>query len=111
MRFKNFERKPKRKSQKRTIFAKCGLGLLQIVSEPKTGSCASKEAEPQREWTRGSVPARTLGGGGMGGPTSIVERERVPTRTLGLEGGWIVRSQIGWGGERNILYKDVKTSP
>ena len=30
---------------------------------------------------------------------------------MGLEGGWIVRSHIGWGGERNILYKGVETSP
>ena len=32
-------------------------------------------------------------------------------KTLGLEGGWIVRSYIDWGGERNILYKVVETSP
>ena len=31
--------------------------------------------------------------------------------TLGLEGGWIVRSHIGWKGEQSILYKGVKTSP
>ena len=103
MHFKNFEGKPKRKSVKRTIFASGGLGLLQMVLELETGSCASEEAEPQREWTRGGVPARMLGGGGLGGPTLIVERERVPARTLGLEGGWIVRSHIGWRGERNIF--------
>ena len=32
-------------------------------------------------------------------------------RTLDPEGGRIVRSHIGWGGERNILYKGVKTTP
>ena len=37
--------------------------------------------------------------------------ERVPTRTLGLEGELIVRSHISWRGERNILYKGVETSP
>ena len=26
-------------------------------------------------------------------------------------GGWIVRSHIGWRGERNISYKGVETSP
>ena len=35
----------------------------------------------------------------------------MPARTLGPEGGWIVRSHIGWGGERSIFYKDVETSP
>ena len=35
----------------------------------------------------------------------------VRTRKLGPEGGWIVRSHIGWRVERNILYKGVKTSP
>ena len=28
----------------------------------------------------------------------------------GLQGGWIVRSHIGWRGERNISYKGVETS-
>ena len=37
--------------------------------------------------------------------------ERVPARILGLEGGWIVRSHIGWRGEQNIFYKGVETSP
>ena len=45
------------------------------------------------------------------GPTSIVEGNRVPARMLGLEGGWIVRSHIGRGGEQNILYKGVEISP
>ena len=35
----------------------------------------------------------------------------MPMRTLGLEGEWIVRSHIGWGGERNTLYKGVETFP
>ena len=58
--------------------------------------------------------ARTLGpeGGGFDGGSHIDRRkERVPARTLGPEGGWIVRSHIGWGGERNIIYKGVETSP
>ena len=58
--------------------------------------------------------ARTPGpeGGGFGGGSHIDRRkERVPARTLGPEGGWIVRSHIGWGGERNIIYKGVETSP
>ena len=31
----------------------------------------------------------------------------VPTRTLGLQGGWIMRSHIGWRGKRRNL--SVKT--
>ena len=37
--------------------------------------------------------------------------ERVPMRTLGVEGGWTVKSHIGWGGERSIFYKGVETCP
>ena len=37
----------KGKSLKRTISASGGFGLLQIVSEPNTGRCASEEAEPK----------------------------------------------------------------
>ena len=46
-----------------------GLGLLQMVSEPDTGRCASEEIESQRGWTRDGVPARMLTpeGGGLGG--------------------------------------------
>ena len=32
----------------------------------------------------------------------------MPARMLGPEGGWIVRSHISWGGERNVLYKGVE---
>ena len=34
----------------------------------------------------------------------------MPAMTLSPERRWIVRSHIGWGGVRNILYKGVKTS-
>ena len=34
---------------------------LQMVSETGTGQCASEEAKPRRGWSRGGVPARTLG--------------------------------------------------
>ena len=54
-------------------------------------------------WTLGGVPVRTLS------PEEVRSHidwrgERVPTRTLGSEGGWIVRFHIGWRGERNIVY-------
>ena len=48
MRFKNIEGKPERESPKRTIFACGGLGLLQMVSEPDTGRCASEDARSSR---------------------------------------------------------------
>ena len=58
---------------KRIISTNGGLGLLQMVSKPDTGRCASEDAGPQ--------------------------------------GKWIVRSHIGWRGERSIPYKDEETSP
>ena len=45
MRFKNFEGKSERKSPKRMISIS-GLRLLQMVSEPDAGQCASEEVEP-----------------------------------------------------------------
>ena len=35
----------------------------------------------------------------------------MPARTLGPEGGWIVMSHIGWGGEQTTIYKGVETFP
>ena len=52
--------------------------------------CASKDAEPRREWI-------------WWGSHIGWRNERVVVRTLGLEGGWIVRFNIGWGEERNTL--------
>ena len=72
-----------------TRYANGGLELLQMVPEPDTERCGSEEVEPRRRWTRG----------GFGVPTSILEEERVPTRTLGPERGWIMRSHIAWGEE------------
>ena len=39
-----------RENPKRTISASGGFGLLQMESEPNTGRCAYKDAEPQRGW-------------------------------------------------------------
>ena len=36
-----------------------------MISEPDTKRCASKETEPRKGWTRGNVPARTLGPEGV----------------------------------------------
>ena len=58
------------------------------------------------------MPVRTLGPevGGLEGPTSIGEGNECQRGCWALKGGWIVRSHVGWGGERNILYKGVETS-
>ena len=39
-----------------------------------------------------------------------LERETSASEDVGARRGWIVKSHIGWGGERNILYKGVETS-
>ena len=76
-----------------------------MVSEPDTGRCASKDAEPRREWIPNGVSTRTLG------PEEGWTPSGVPMRTLGPKDRWIVRSHIDWREERNILYKGVKASP
>ena len=105
--FKKLERKPERDSPKRTISVRGGLGLLQIVSEPDTGRCASEDAGPQRGWTLGDVLARTLSPEGGWIVRSHIEwgGKQVLARTLGPKGGWIVRSHIGWRGERTFFIR------
>ena len=49
--------------------------------------CANKDAGPQRGWI-------------WSGSHIDWRNERVPARTLGLEGGWIVMSHIDWGGDQ-----------
>ena len=41
---------------------------------------------------------------------SELDIEWCASRDTGSEGGWIVRSHIGWRGQRNILYNGVETS-
>ena len=62
-----------------------------------TRQCANKDAGPgsRVDW---AAPHRLEKG------MSASEDAR-PRR------GWIVTSHINWGGERNILYKGVETSP
>ena len=67
-----------------------------MVLKPDIGRCASKEAEPRR-----GVDTRRRASKENG--TSVSEDAR-PRR------GWIVRSHIGWRGERNTLYKGVEIS-
>ena len=103
---------PGRESLNRTISASGGFESLQMVSELDIGRCASEEVAPLRGWTRGSVPARTLGlEGGVLGCSHQLQKGTSTSEDAGLEGGWIMRSHIDWGGERSILYKDVETSP
>ena len=48
MRFRIVRLTAKRNGSKRTIFVNGGFGLLQMVSEPDTGRCASENAGPSR---------------------------------------------------------------
>ena len=108
---KSFEGKLERESLKRTISATGGLELLQMVSDPGTGDVSVKRLSLEGGWTRDGVPARTLGpeGGGLWVPHQL-EKGMSGSEDGGPRRGWIVRSHIGWGGERNILYKGVETS-
>ena len=57
-------------------------------------------------------PKQTIsvrGGLKLLGMVSELDTKCVPARTLGPKGKWIVRSHIGWRGERNILYEGVET--
>ena len=36
---------------------------------------------------------------------------RCANEDTGLQGGWIVRSHVGWRWEQNIPYKSIETSP
>ena len=72
-----------------TISASCGLGLLQMVSEPDTGRCASEEAKPRR-----GVDVRRCASKDVGRQRGVNwgvhidwRRERVLVRTLGPKGG------------------------
>ena len=87
--FENLERKLGRESPKSTIFASGGLGLLQMLSEPDIGLCASEEAKPRRGVTPGEVLVRTLGpeGGWIRGSHIDWRGERLSVRTLDSEGG------------------------
>ena len=62
-----------------------------------TRRCASKDAGLRRgvDW---GVPHR-------------LEKGTSASEDAGPRRGWIVRSYIGWGGERNILYKCMETPP
>ena len=40
-----------------------------------------------------------------------MEKGKSASEDAGPEGGWIVMSHIGWGGEQNTFYKGMETSP
>ena len=59
-------------------------------------------------------PKRTIStSGGLGLLQMISELaiEWCASEDTRTQEGWIVRSHIGWRGERNISYKGVETSP
>jgi len=60
------------------------------------------------------VPVRTLGPKGgvdLGAVPHRLEEGKSASEDAGPEGGWIVMSHIGWGGEQITIYKDVETFP
>ena len=60
---------------------------------------------PEGGWIRGGVQARTLGleGGVDCGVPHRLEKGTSANEDAGPSGGWIVRSHLGWRGERNIF--------
>ena len=79
-----------------------------MVSEPDIGIYASEEVVPRsgvdKRWcvSKDTGPRR----GWIWWRSHIDWRkERVPARTLGPEGGWIVTSHIGWGGEQTLFIR------
>ena len=95
-----------RESPKRTISASSGLGPLQIVSEPDTGRCANKEAEPRRGVDMRRCACKDAGPwrGMDRGVSHWLEKGTSVSENIGSRRGWIVRSHIGWGGEQSIIY-------
>ena len=75
MHFKNLERKPERKSPKRTVSAGDKLVLLQIVLEPNTRQCASEDVEPQRR-VACEIPHRLAMGTTLIGEGNECQRRR-----------------------------------
>ena len=65
--------------------------------------------EPKRESSKRTISAS----GGLGVLQMVSERgtEQCASEDVGPPRGWIVRSHIGWRGERNIPYKGVETYP
>ena len=63
-----------------------------MISGVDTRRCASKDAGSQRGWIWGRSHIGW-------------RKKRVPAKTLGPEGGWIVMSHIGWGGEQTTVWK------
>ena len=60
---------------------------------------------------RDDVPTSRPEGGGFGGVPHRLENGASASEDTGPEEGWIVRSHIGWKGERSTLYKGMETSP
>ena len=60
-----------------------------------TRRCASKDSG----FRRGVVGKENEMGVDWGVQYRLEKRERVPAKTLSPEGGWIVRSHVGWKGE------------
>ena len=85
-----------------------------MVSEPDTGRCVSLLAVPRKGVDMMRCASKDVGtqrGVDLGRSHIDWRKERVPARTLGPSGGWIVMSHVGWGGEQTTIYMGVETFP
>ena len=108
---KELRRSPKEKVQKGQYLLAMDLNRYKWYQCQTWGNVLARRLFFEGGWTQGGVPIRTLApkGVGFGGILHRLERERIVSEDARPCKGWIVMSHIGWGGERNTLYKSVKT--
>ena len=68
-----------------------------MVSELDNGWCASEDVGSSK-----GVDCQMV---------SELDNGWCASENVGPQRGWIMRSHVGWRGDRNILYKGVETSP
>ena len=86
-RFKALRGSPKGKAQRGQYLLAVDLGRYKWYQSQTPDDVQAFSLNSEDEQTRGGAPIRTLG----------------------PEGGWILMSHIGWGGEQITLYKGVET--
>ena len=85
-----------------------------MVSEPVTGRCAGLHAVPRRGVDTRRCATKDAGpqrGVDLGAVPHRLDKGMSASEDAGPEGGWIVVSHIGWGGEQITLYRGVETFP
>ena len=89
------------------------LGRYKWYQSQTLANVPTMRLSPEGGWTRGGVPVRMLDPkeGWIARVPHRLENGTSANEDAGPEVGWIVRSHIDWGGERNTLYKGVETFP